>query len=376
MPTATTKVQRIVGVRHRVKQTANGEPRPTQVSLVSPIGVELGRYDLADEQVELAFVYGQYRPRANAKPIGLMAGDVVAMSLGGSGDCLAYALARQGLETGAKVWRLPTYALKQARGEEAAKDEDPALLAGLALEQPTLFHEVGQRDLGVIKVREAWFALENVMKARIGCDQRLRQCAIGLIYTRTGGLYEEGMVERAYDNAKANDAVSQALATEEHQREVELNRALKGLDIYQQLFVPIEGLGPAIAGRLITAIVNIGRFENEHKLKAFCGVHVLPDGSFPRQRRAQVCNWNPLARQALFLLGDQFNRRPGSVWGKRLLTNKAHFRLVHPEEVVENGKKRYTNGHIHKMAIWRTLTQFIEWLYSAWRELDATPTAS
>ncbi|MBI4437562.1 hypothetical protein HY631_01285 [Candidatus Uhrbacteria bacterium] len=33
------------------------------------------------------------------------------------------------------------------------------------------------------------------------------------------------------------------------------------------------------------------------------------------------------------------------------------------------GKKRYTDGHIHKMALWRTVTKFVEWLADQWSEL-------
>lgn len=122
------------------------------------------------------------------------------------------------------------------------------------------------------------------------------------------------------------------------------------------------------------------------KLAAFCGVHVLrggkyqdvpPEKSFPRRRGGALANWNTLARQALYLLGDQFNRRPDSPWGQRLIAAKARLRAIHPEPVVvkkngpdDKGTKRYTDGHIHKMAIWRTLTRFVSWLFREWRRLE------
>jgi len=106
------------------------------------------------------------------------------------------------------------------------------------------------------------------------------------------------------------------------------------------------------------------------KLKAFLGVHVLLDGRFPRKRRGEVANWNPAGRQALYLLADQFNRRPDSQWGERLLYYKKVLRERHPEVVIENGKKRYTKGHIHKMALWRTLTKFVESLYRDWLRIE------
>lgn len=121
------------------------------------------------------------------------------------------------------------------------------------------------------------------------------------------------------------------------------------------------------------------------KLAAFCGVHVLPDGTFPRKRKGVVANWSGEARQALYLLGDQFNRRPETVWGQKLKANKAAYRVKHPVTECssckvaweqcskDKGKKharRYNDGHIHKMAIWRTLSQFVEWLGDRWIKVE------
>lgn len=121
------------------------------------------------------------------------------------------------------------------------------------------------------------------------------------------------------------------------------------------------------------------------KLKKFCGVHCTPEGKFPRRRSGEVANWNPNARQALYLLGEQFNRRPGSHWGKELLKWKQVLRERHPDVECstcgvpwnqcvppEKGKhsKRYTNGHIHKMALWRTLSKFVENLFRVWTRIE------
>lgn len=123
------------------------------------------------------------------------------------------------------------------------------------------------------------------------------------------------------------------------------------------------------------------------KLCAFCGVHVLVGGvygntpsnkQFPRRRVKQKCNWNPGLRQALYLLGEQFNRRPSSDWGQYLRLAKDRLRIIHPTEeeveveekkgdrTVKVKRKRYTKGHIHKMAMWRTLNRFVRWLGKRW----------
>jgi hypothetical protein len=179
-----------------------------------------------------------------------------------------------------------------------------------------------------------------------------------------------------FDLAKANDKIYVALSSEEGKRERELVRACEALDVYTELFKPVVGLGPMIASRIIGAVIDIRRFETKAKLRAFCGVHLLGDGRFPRRRNNEVANWNGDCRQALYLLGDQFNRRPDSVWGQKLLWAKAKYRAAHPEVVVENGKKRYTNGHIHKMATWYTIGKFVESLFRDWWKLEKATTDS
>jgi len=112
------------------------------------------------------------------------------------------------------------------------------------------------------------------------------------------------------------------------------------------------------------------RANGESMFVAYCGLHVLPDGRFPRRRSGETSNWNPVVRQAFFLLTEQFNRRPDTEWGKKLLANKAGLRARHPDIVIENNKKRYTPGHILKMARWRTATQFARWFYREWVKLE------
>ncbi len=97
-------------------------------------------------------------------------------------------------------------------------------------------------------------------------------------------------------------------------------------------------------------------------------------GIFPRRRAGSHAKWNNDARTGFYLLADQWNRRPDSEWGQHLRQNKGMYRERHPDEieVVENGKKRkkYTKGHIHRMAAWRTITEFAKWLFGEWYRLD------
>ncbi|NQU82439.1 MAG: transposase [Parcubacteria group bacterium] len=410
-------MSRIVGIRHRVKKTAEGEARPTQVCLLSLAGERLDQYDLPDDTAELDWVLGRFpikyrkvkpeedfsvfllrhikrrKLRKTEKPSdflnrlvrkvdgqwflttqvpsaydGFSVGDRVAMVLGGSGDRLAYALSRKGEEMDASVFRIPPFTLKESRPKE--KDEDAWNLGKLLHDVPEFFYPVNLRDRRLILLRQAFIARTDAMKERIACEQRLYQHLIGRVFCSEDGLYAEGGIEELYTEAKASDVILQALLKEEKAREKELVTVVENLNVYQKIFEPVTGVGPMLAARLIVAIGDIRRFKTKAKLKAFCGAHLLADGRFPRLRSGQVANWHPDARQALYLLGDQFNYRADSVWGKKLREYKVHFREVHPEVEMENGKQRYNDAHIHRMATWRTLTKFVEWLWSEWWKLE------
>lgn len=411
---------RIISIWHRTKRTKAGEARPTRVGILEDDG-SFRSYDLEDETAELDFVLGQlptamrkpdpednladfkshhiqwrdakYEIEARTTPThlkrvqgqitqiavkvpvsydGLQKGDTVAMLLGGSGDYLAYALSRQAETVEARVLRIPSFAFKHL----TVPGEELLSLAKLAKDQTGLFTVMTAADRPVILIRELYRARTEAMKARIGCEQRLRQLFIGKTFCTPEGKFPEGSIEKAFDEVKANDELLRNLEAEETKRERELTKALETLPAYRQVFKPIEGCGPMLSARLIAAVGDIRRFETMHKFVRFCGVHVLDDGSFARRRSGQVANWHPDARQALYLLADQFVKRKDSVWGKKLREVKAAMRAKHPEPVeVGNGSnekkvKRYTDGHIHKMAIWRTLTIFARQLWRDWQRAE------
>lgn len=421
MPDTAKTPKRSIGITHRVKWTAKGEARPTLVAIIGK-GKET-KFKLETEQDELDFVLGvlptswraletdedlpQVKPhhirwkkcseeetaalppsrvkkegkqfylaeRVPATYEGLRNGDTVAMAFGGSGDYLAFALSRQGMKVGATVLRIPSFILKKERGV-GDKDTDANLLASLIRNRPELFRPVSERDQNLIRVREHLRARVDAMKARIACEQRLRQRFIGAIFCNPKGLYPEGAIEKAFNEEKANDEVLQALLKEEGRRERELVKALETTDVWHKVFKPIEGCGPMTAAPLIAAIGDIRRFPTGAKLKAFCGVHVLPDGRFPRQRSGELANWSPQARQALYLLGEQFNLRPNSLWGQYLRRIKEEMRKRHPHPIPEErdgGKivRRWTDAHVHRTATWRTLSRFVEKLHCDWSRIAA-----
>jgi len=504
---SSSKEGRIIGIRHRVKQTAEGEAHPTQVAIFTD-----GRWltlNLPDEQAELDFINGRfpvayrdvkatddisgYVPRhlklrelkktddrsvypanlvieqgkqhfvVHRVPVafdGLRPNDTVVIPMGGSGDYLAYAISNIGRKKNIPLYRVPPAVLKDFRADDD-KDKDAQRVAELFIQDSAKFYFVRPRDRDLIQVRELFRSREEAMKARIACEQRLHSTFIGRTFCNEEGGFPEGDIEKLFDSVKANDIIFQSLFSEEKLRNTELDKALRKLPVYNQVFAPIQGMGPLIAARIISIIGDIRLFWEEsegaekrmqelyaiydpierqyfqpikseikdrfkpgdtifdqlvvarehyrargndeatrrlqtaidaHKergelrrkawklskanFQAFLGVHLVQDEQkenwvFPRKRRGARCNWNPTGRQALFLFGEQVNKMPDSKWGQRYRDNKVRLQEKHPEPVVdENGKKRYTKGHIHNMGRWRTLTQFAGWLFKEWTQLE------
>jgi hypothetical protein len=445
-------------------------PRPTQVCILTPTGEgdKLEMLELDTEQDELDWIchtlatgYRDVLPGENVSTVpshlvkrddpkeaakqkrpvkpdripvgytGLEAGDLAVLSLGGIGDLLAYSIWRNGEKAGFTVKRIPPYRLKEERekaylrrekisAEELSgilkdlpnflnalsKDDDAELLARLIKESPGLFRDLAERDLAMVELRETERQRRFAQKDRKACAMRVRSAARGEVFCSKQGGYPEGGLEKVFKLALASDPVLKALKKKETRLNGRLRKACEQIPIYNVLREIVVGAGPAILGSVIAALQDIGLFDTPGKMKAFCGIHVKADGSFPRHLVGQKCNWNPNARQAFFLLGDQFNRRAGTFWGARLLANKAEYKRKHPHPILKatdgkryplidgqfkkkgnqytinqdnaepikvSGKQEFFNGHLLKMASWKTVQEFAEWLYWKWRRLDGYP---
>jgi len=402
---------RFIGIIHRVKyRVCKGEKieaRPTLVYIM--VGRRTKTIELRSETDELDFLLGRlpvkYREYVEGEDLsifvdrhikrdlkgtilkvpskfeGLTSGDTVAMCMGGSGDRFGYAIALHGFEIGVRLLRIKPSLLKELRGHEDTSS-DHKLLAELVKDQSELFEGISPRDRQVIKLRETYFLRCEAMKARIACEQRMRQGLIGRIYLNDEGKYPQGELEEIFAAELANDAISNALRLEQGRRERALQKLVAEFDVYNKVFKNIEGVGAMIAVQLIAAVGDIRRFATVAKFKKYCGVSPTDEGAFMRRRIGEVASWKPDARQAFYLIGDQMNRRPNSEWGQKLLYYKQKMREVHPQVLCgrcdhvwnedcerSHHKRKYGNSHIHKMATWRTITKFAERIYREWTKV-------
>jgi len=360
---------RIICIRHRMKVLATGELCPTEVLIYEVASGESRTINFSSRYAEVEFLNGDYFE--NGLTSGLHDGDLVVTMLGGSGDAFIYALAGKHMEQDVRFVRTASFNIRDAREDVDDSSADCATLLRMAQDSPELFVELSVKDLQFIYITTAWPAYERAMRARMEYTQRLERVQYDEVYIRASGLVPREVFDKKGKKAGVSDVILKALEDEEALRYGQLLHALGELDIYTLVFEPIEGIGPKLAGRLISTILDIRRFSSEAKLMAYLGVHVLRDGRFPRQRRGERANWSGTARQALYLFAEQANRRPDSEWGIYLRRMKANLRKKHPEPVKVEGAggkmvTKYTDAHIHKMASWRTATRFIRHLYRAW----------
>lgn len=438
---------RTISVVHRVKQTADGEARPTLVAIKETGGVFT--FLLATEREEFDFITAAGMYEKN----GLRAGDTVITTLGGSGDRLSFAMSRMLQEVGGVLYRIPGYHLKNAKETPlfAALDEsdrnDVTLLHSLWSGMSRNFFECRIRDRETIRISELYRVFKDAQLERMKCANRLRARLVGALFLSEEGKYPEGKIEDWFDAQKANDPIFKVLEQEEKSAKATLEKAIKATRI-ADIFSGVVGCGPVIVGGLVSSIGDIRRFSGPEKLTSYMlGLNSSfnETGRFPRARRGERTNWNRTARQTLYQLADQFNRRPESEWGVKLLANKKYYRDKHPHTLIietvtrprkvteinyelfpskmtitektgrqfvllddevkidrENnivlgrsvsvcrkkgskyqvldasgalieeirGTQRYYDGHIHRMAIWKTLREFVHFLYGAWTELE------
>lgn len=406
-------MSRIIGITHRRKKNVQGDARPTLVSIWD--GNQTKTIKLEDETDELDFILGRlpisyreaspdedlkgFRPhqlKSRKKKgekektilvpdtyIGLKADDRVVMMLGGSGDRLAYAIVHQGVA----VWRIPPFVLKNCRDKNADKNADCELLVSLFRGFPTHFQKMTDREMEQIRLIEAYRQWQDAMRDRIKCEQRLSSRLVGMIFVSPEGGYPEGSVRDEYERVAEGDAILCGMVREEKFRLGELTKLVEKSPVWTEILKDVEGIGPSITARIIALVGDVRRFPTAEKFLAYCGLHTVADTNDPldntkrqlaRKRSGEVANWSNDIRQAFWLFGaDQCTRRKESVWGKKQRAYKARLRAKHPEpeEVVNKAGKtvtRYSDGHILKMAQWRTASRFARWLYRKWMALEKT----
>lgn len=163
--------------------------------------------------------------------------------------------------------------------------------------------------------------------------------------------------------------------------EKEMEKVLKEIPIFNEFFSQIKGLaGPAIAGMIIGEIGNIRRFPTPAALLNYSGWGLKQNAetqAYERQMRkhGQVDSNNKWLKQSLYLAVVsiiKLNPEEKAVYDGF----KARLLEAHPEPVmVPGGKegkmvKRFTKGHLDKMARRKWIRHFITNMWKKWTRME------
>ncbi len=259
---------------------------------------EMGKAMADLKNGKVAFVSGRsiiLRPNAKGKMVphtvteiptefdGLRAGDLVGMSLGGSGDALAVLFANYA-NGGSEIMiaRTPPARLKAYReeitgvptaSEESVKDDDDVeegvgkakddvVLAQMVRDRRVAFYAVTPDERSAIAVRLAWHRVAEVMAARIAMKQRLIGAARTAVYVNSDRAHlPHGDLTLIHNEMAVSDAAYLAMLAEEKLADKGLQAALNRLPAYRLILSRVTGVGPRLAGRLMSAMGDIARFE-------------------------------------------------------------------------------------------------------------------
>jgi hypothetical protein len=167
-----------------------------------------------------------------------------------------------------------------------------------------------------------------------------------------------------------------------------LGNILKDYPIYNEFLEPIRGVGPAMAGVIISEI-DIHKARYPSSLWAYAGLDVAANGAGRSRKKEHLVEiaytdkdgkpatrvgitFNPFLKTKLVgVLASSFLKQPADKCVYRLIYDQYKHRL---ESSPKYGTETETSrGHRHNMAMRYTIKRFLVDLYAAWRKIEGLP---
>jgi hypothetical protein len=166
-----------------------------------------------------------------------------------------------------------------------------------------------------------------------------------------------------------------------------LGHILKDYPIYNDFLHGVTGIGPAMAGVIISEI-DITKAEYPSSLHKYAGLDVASDGQGRSRRKEHLedseykdkegkmqtkkgITFNPFLKTKLVgVLGSSFLKQSPDKCEYRKIYDDYKHRLEHMDAHKEKSK-----GHRHNMAIRYMIKMFLIDLYNEWRALEGLPVA-
>lgn len=121
-------------------------------------------------------------------------------------------------------------------------------------------------------------------------------------------------------------------------------------------------------GGILSTRIEYRDFPNVSKWWAFTGRGADENGNMPKRQKGVRSNWSSKGRTVTWQIGDQFNRRSGEDPYKAYLLD---MKYKHERN---NGKKKWTKGHIHNAAKHESIKLFLSHFWHVARELAGKST--
>lgn len=159
-----------------------------------------------------------------------------------------------------------------------------------------------------------------------------------------------------------------------------LGNILKGYPIYTDFLVNVKGIGPAMAGVIISEF-DIHKAKYASSLERYAGIDVAPDGKGRSRKTEHLIDikyktkdgetkikkgitFNPFLKTKLIgVLGASFLRAGDNKYRDIYLNYKHRI-----ENMIEHQDKSL--GHRHNMAVRYMVKMFLHDLYAVWRDLE------
>ncbi len=167
-----------------------------------------------------------------------------------------------------------------------------------------------------------------------------------------------------------------------------LGTVLKDFPIYNEFLVNVYGVGPAMAGVILSEI-NIHAAQYPSSLWMYAGLDVAGDGRGRSRRKEHLVestyidadgveqkkngiSFNPFLKTKLVgVLGSSFIKQSATKCQYRKIYDDYKHRLENSPAHADKSK-----GHRHNMAVRYAVKRFLADLYVAWRKLEGLPVAN
>lgn len=156
----------------------------------------------------------------------------------------------------------------------------------------------------------------------------------------------------------------------------DITSELKAYPIWTDYLFKVKGVGPTMAGVIVSEIDDILRFATVSRLWAYCG-YAVKDGQAQRRRRGEKSNWNSFLKSKLFILAESF-LKSNNLKYRKLYDDYKH-RIQNrqcPLDAKRHGGEDKidefgcTDGHRHAMSLRYMIKMFLLDLYLTWWDFE------